>query len=343
VTPGPPDWRPPWPSITTVDAHAGGEPLRVVTGGLAPIPGDTMLARRRFAREHLDGLRRVLMWEPRGHADMYGAFLTPPITAGADLGVLFLHNEGFSTMCGHGVIALVTVLLETGMLPRVDADATVVLDTPAGLVRARARRSGRRVESVAFENVPSFVLVRDRRVRVPEIGDVACDVVFGGAFYAVCDATALGLSVSPVDFRPLIDVGMRIKRAVAAAVSIEHPSEPDLGFLYGTILVGPALEPGSHSRNVCIFADGEVDRSPTGTGVSGRAALLHARGELALGASFTVESLIGSRFRGRALRTTTVGPHPAIVPEVEGSAHLTGRHEFVVDPSDPLRDAFVLR
>jgi trans-L-3-hydroxyproline dehydratase len=339
----PSDWRPPWPVITTVDAHAAGEPLRVVTGGLAAIPGDTMLARRRFAREHLDGLRRVLMWEPRGHADMYGAFLTPPITPGADLGVLFLHNEGFSTMCGHGVIALVTILLETGMLHRHGEPAIVTLDTPAGLVRARARRAGGRVESVAFENVPSFVLARDRLIQVPEVGQVRCDVVFGGAFYAVCDAGTLGLSLGPSEFRRLIDVGMRIKRAVVEAIAIEHPGEPDLSFLYGTILVGPPHGVDAHSRNACVFADGEVDRSPTGTGVSGRAALLHARGEIGLDEPFTVESLIGTRFTGRALRTATVGPHAAVVPEVEGSAHLTGRHEFFVDPADPLRDAFILR
>ena len=339
----PADWRPPWPVISTVDAHAGGEPLRVVTGGLPPIPGDTMLARRRFARARLDDLRRVLMWEPRGHADMYGAFLTPPVTPGADLGVLFLHNEGFSTMCGHGVIALVTVLLETGMASRDGDPAIIVLDTPAGLVRARAHRDGGRVQRVTFENVPSFVLARDRLVRVPEIGEVRCDVVFGGAFYAVCDAAPLGLTLAPPEFRRLIDVGMQIKRAVADTIAIAHPSEPDLGFLYGTILVGPAHEAHAHSRNVCVFADGEVDRSPTGTGVSGRAALLHARGEIGLGEPFTVESLIGTRFTGRALHETTVGPHPAIVPEVSGSAHLTGRHEFFVDPADPLRDAFLLR
>ena len=336
-------WRPPGPVVTTIDAHAAGEPLRVVTGGLAPIPGDTMLARRRFAREHLDGLRRVLMWEPRGHADMYGAFLTPPVTPGADLGVLFLHNEGFSTMCGHGVIALVTVLLETGMLDRPGEAARVALDTPAGLVRARASRAGGRVEAVTFENVPSFVLARDRLVDVPDIGHVACDVVFGGAFYAVCDAATLGLSLAPSEFRRLIDVGMRIKRGVVEAIAIEHPSEPDLSFLYGTILVGAAHGADAHSRNVCVFADGEVDRSPTGTGVSGRAALLYARGEIGLDEAFIVESLIGTRFTGRALRETTVGPYTGVVPEVEGSAHLTGRHEFFVDPADPLRDAFILR
>src|SRR5262249_28889702 len=297
-----------WIRITTVDAHAAGEPLRVITGGLPPIPGDTILAKRRYAQENLDHFRRVLMFEPRGHADMYGCILTEPVTSDGDFGVLFLHNEGYSTMCGHGVIALVTVLLETESLePR----EVIRLDTPAGRVTARARLEGKRVRSVAFENVPSFAYAVDQYVKVPGIGEVRYDIAFGGAFYAYCKADNLGVRVGPVDFRKLIEVGMAVKRAVINSRGIKHPFEDDLGYLYGTIIDGPALDDGSDSRNVCIFAEGEVDRSPTGTGVSGRVALEHAKGRLPIDKPFVIESLIGTRFTGRVVRKTTFGNYAA--------------------------------
>jgi len=335
-------WSPPpdWTRITTIDAHAAGEPLRVITGGLPPIPGDTILAKRRYAREHLDHLRRALMFEPRGHADMYGCILTEPVTPDGDLGVLFLHNEGYSTMCGHGIIGLVTVALEVGML---QPSESIRLDTPAGRVTARADFDGKRVRSVAFENVPSFAYVLDQTVAVPGIGVIRCDVGFGGAFYAYCQADDLGVRLIPEDYRKLIEVGMAVKRAVMNSLSIQHPFEPDLGFLYGTIIVGPPQGQGAHSRNVCVFAEGEVDRSPTGTGVSGRVALEHARGRLPLGEPFVVESLIGTRFTGRVVRTTAFGEFAAVIPEVEGSAYMTGRNEFWIAPDDPLKEGFILR
>jgi len=329
-----------WTRITTIDAHAAGEPLRVITGGIPPIPGDTMLAKRRYAREHLDHHRRALMFEPRGHADMYGCIPTEPVTPDGDLGVLFMHNEGYSTMCGHGVIALVTVLLETGMLEPRDA---IKLDTPAGRVTARADFHGNRVRSVAFENVPSFAYRLDQSVNVPGIGEVRYDVAFGGAFYAYCKAEDLGVRVIPEEFRKLIEIGMAIKRAVMGSIEIKHPFQVDLGFLYGTIIDGPPLVSGADSRNVCIFAEGEVDRSPTGTGVSGRVALEHAKGKLAVGEPLVIESLIGTRFTGRVVRETAYGEYSAVVPEVGGSAHITGRHEFLIDPTDPLNEGFILR
>ncbi|HKA18881.1 MAG TPA: proline racemase family protein [Blastocatellia bacterium] len=336
------NWIPPvdWTRITTIDAHAAGEPLRVITGGLSPIPGDTILAKRRYAQQNLDHLRRALMFEPRGHADMYGCILTEPVTPDGDLGVLFMHNEGYSTMCGHGVIALVTVLLETGMLePR----EIIRVDTPAGRVTARARMDGKRVRSVAFENVPSFAYAVEQSVNVSGIGEVKYDIAFGGAFYAYCKAEQLGVRVIPEDFRKLIDVGMAIKRAVMNSRQIRHPFEEDLSFLYGTILDGSALADGSDSRNVCIFAEGEVDRSPTGTGVSGRVALEHAKGKLPVGEAFVIESLIGTCFTGRVARETTFGGYAAVIPEVEGSAFITARNEFLIAPDDPLAEGFFLR
>jgi len=339
------NWKPPqdWKVITTIDAHAAGEPLRVITGGLEEIPRDTILEKRRYARENLDYLRTGLMWEPRGHADMYGAIITKPVTPDGDLGVLFLHNEGFSTMCGHGVIALAKVVLDTGIIVKEGDHPVLKLDNPAGRVTATAHRENGEVKSVSFVNVPSFVYKHNQIVDVPEIGPVRYDVAFGGAFYAFCSAEELNLGLESKNYYQLIDVGMRIKYAVMESLEIKHPFEEDLGFLYGTIFVGPPVDSSHHSRNVCIFADGEVDRSPTGTGVSARAAILHSLGKLAPGEPITIESILGTCFTVRIVDTTQCGPYPAVVPEVTGSAHIVGQNQFYFDPTDPLRDGFIFR
>jgi len=331
-----------WQRLTSIDAHAAGEPLRIITSGWPDIPGDTILQKRQYAIEHHDHLRRALMWEPRGHADMYGCILTPPVTGDGDVGVLFMHNEGFSTMCGHGIIGLVTVGLEAGLIEPGNRPV-VRIDTPAGRVTATARIEAGRVRSVSFRNVPSFLLKRDLRIEALDLGEITCDIAFGGAFYAYVNADDVGLDLVPANYAKIIDIGMRIKRAVMQSHEIIHPEgEADLNFLYGTIFVH-RLEGPVHSRNVCIFAEGEVDRSPTGTGVSGRAAIHHARGELAVGESITIESLIGTRFDVRIAELTEVGGLDAIIPEVTGSAHITGRHEFFIDPDDPLREGVMLR
>ena len=344
------NWTPPenWLKITTIDCHTAGEPFRVITGGYPDLPGDTILIRRRYATEHLDHLRTALMWEPRGHADMYGCIVTPPVSPEADIGVLFMHNAGYSTMCGHGIIGITEVALETGLLPMTAPETTIRIDTPAGLVTAHARVADGRVQSVYFHNVPSFVLALDETVAVPGLGQVRYDLAFGGAFYAYIQAEDVGLTCTPDNFRAFIEKGLAIKRAIVASRSIPHPFEEDLSFLYGPIFIGPPLQEGAlrgsvHSRNVCVFAEGEVDRCPTGTGVSGRLAIHYARGEVGVGEPMVIESIIGSRFTGRIVETTTFGPHPAIIPEVEGTAHITGRHEFLIDPTDPLRDGFILR
>jgi proline racemase len=331
--------------LTTLDVHAAGEPLRIVTGGYPDLPGATMLERRRYARERHDNLRRALMWEPRGHADMYGCVLTPPVSPEADFGVLFLHNEGYSTMCGHGVIALVTALVETGAFPSRTPATPMNLDTPAGLVRAVAHTDAAgRVERVSFRNVPSFVYAPDLEVDVASFGRLTVDVVYGGAFYAYLDAAQVGLVVTPEQTRELVAAGEAIKRAVNATVAIRHPEAEDLGFLYGTILTGPPQNPAHTTRNVCVFANAEVDRSPTGTGVSGHVALLAARGALREGEEITVESILGAQsvFAGRIADRGQVGPYAAVTPEVSGTAFITGRHDFILDPRDRLGAGFLL-
>jgi len=340
------DWKPEAgrsSPIRVIDSHTGGEPFRVVIGGAPPIPGATMVAKRAYAEQQLDGLRRLLMWEPRGHADMYGCFVTDPVSAGAAFGVLFMHNDGFSTMCGHGIIAMATVAVETGMVPVTEPTTVIGIDSPAGFIRAEIAVTNGRAGRVTFLNVPSFALALDQTVEVGGLGSVRYDLGFGGAFYAYVDGPPLGLSLTPSRATELIAAGRAIKLAVMAAGPIRHPVEPALDFLYGTIFTGPPEHPGAHSRHVCIFADGELDRSPTGTGVSGRAALLAARSRLAPGERIRIESIVGSEFGVEILERTTCGPHPAVIPRVDGEAFITGRAEFSVDDRDPLRGGFLVR
>jgi proline racemase len=330
--------------ISTIEAHAGGEPLRIVTAGVPLLPGTTILERREAMREHHDDLRRLLMWEPRGHADMYGCVLTPPVTPGATFGVLFMHNEGFSTMCGHGIIALTTALLETGMVNRVEPITEIGYDTPAGFVLARAEVDGDRVRRVTFRNVPSFVHTAALPI-VVDGREIVVDVAFGGAFYALVEATVLapGLLVEPGRAAELISRGMDVKRAVETAVRIAHPDEPGLHGIYGTIITGPPAQADAHSRNVTIFAEGEVDRSPTGTGVSARLAALHARGEVAAGEEIAIESIIGSRFTGRIVGEARVAEYAAVIPEVGGRGFLSGFCQFMLDPEDEAGQGFLVR
>jgi proline racemase len=335
--------------IRTIDAHTAGEPLRLVVDGLPAPDGATMLEKREWARKHLDHLRRAIMLEPRGHADMYGALLTEPTTAGADAGVLFMHNEGWSTMCGHGTIAVATIAVERGLMwdaakSTADGAMELTLDVPAGPVRTRARTAtvdGRtRVTEVAFLNPPSFVLAPGLPVAV---GGRTCtvDVSFGGAFYAIVDAESVGLSIEIAKLPELKRTGMAIAREVERLLKVVHPAEPGLAGVYGTIFTAPAQTDGAHLRNVTVFADAEVDRSPCGSGTAAVMAVLDEMGMLAANDdTFVHESLIGTLFRGRVERRVRVGELAGIVPEITGSAWITGEHTFLIDADDPLRAGF---
>jgi trans-L-3-hydroxyproline dehydratase len=340
--------------LKTIDAHAAGEPLRLIVDGFPSPRGKTMLAKREWVRRHADDLRRALMLEPRGHADMYGAILTEPVAPGSHAGVLFMHNEGYSTMCGHGIIAVTTIALERGLLMPGGNGATVVYDAPAGTIRARATiRPGRtagagesggsdgsvRVESVAFTNVPSFVLHGGLIVKLPS-RTIRADVAFGGAFYAIVDSEAVGLPIDAAHLPELRRAGMEIKHAIEAAQTIVHPLDPGLNGIYGTIFTGPPNGEGADLRNVTIFADAEVDRSPCGTGTAAVMAVVDAMGLLGADRPFVHESLIGTRFNGRVASRTRVADLDALVPEIEGSAWITGEHTFLVDEDDPLREGF---
>ena len=326
--------------ITTIDVHVAGEPLRVITKGFPEPEGNTILKKRQFCRTHLDHLRRALMLEPRGHQDMYGCLLVAPSNDEADVGVLFMHNEGYSTMCGHGIIGLVTMMLEHEMFPITEPETVVKLETPSGMVTATASVHNGRVRSVAFQNVPSFVVDLDQVVDVHGIGPVHYDLAFGGAFYGFCQANELGLELIPEQAQKITELGMRIKRAIMDNRKIEHPTDPELGFLYGTIFVGSPKESHSYSRQVCIFADGALDRSPTGTGVSAHLAILSTRKSIMDHTPYVMESILGTTFTGKIAERIHYHGLPAIVPEVAGQAFMTGKHEFVIDPVDPLNTGF---
>jgi proline racemase len=328
--------------LTTIDVHVAGEPLRVVTSGFPEPSGQTILQKRRTCQKQFDHLRRALMWEPRGHADMYGCLLVTPSHPEADTGVLFFHNEGYSTMCGHGIIGVTTVMIETNLFPCSEPNTIIRFDTPSGLVTATASMEKGKVCSVSFHNVASFAAEIDQTIEVPEVGMVQYDLAFGGAFYAFCQAEALGSSLVPQNSQRLKTLGMAIKHAIIANRAIVHPTEPDLGFLYGTIFVGPAQSGEANVHQVCIFANGALDRSPTGTGVSAHLALLHAKGKLQVGESKQFESILGTQFSGLIAEETTIAKQPAIIPKIEGQAYITGKHEFLIDPHDPLREGFFL-
>lgn len=333
--------------IHTIDMHTGGEPLRVILGGFPALTGNSVLDYRRDCRDNYDHLRTALMFEPRGHADMYGCLLLPPNDDGADFGVIFLHNEGYSTMCGHAIIALSTLAVQMGWIDGVEGKNYLNIDAPCGRIAATAHVQNNRVSGVEFLNVPSFVVGLDRRVNVEGIGEVIYDLAYGGAFYAYVDMAknAFDFALTADDYRKIIAVGSDIKHAVMQTdQGIVHPFEDDLSFLYGTIFVDNTPQAsGADSKNVCVFAEGEVDRSPTGSGVSGRMAIHHARGEINVGEKHVIESITGSTFTASVAETLNYGEHSAIIPLVEGTAFITGEHTFIIDDNDPMKDGFILR
>lgn len=339
------DWTPPenWIKIKTIDMHTGGEPLRVFTHGLPEIKGSTILEKRKYFSQNFDYIRKGMMHEPRGHADMYGAVLTEPCTPDADFGVFFMHNEGYSTMCGHAIIAITKLVIETGLFNKEEENQILQIDAPPGRIVSSAKIVDGLVEQVSFVNVPSFVLLENKRIDVEGIGNVNFDIAFGGAFYAIINADELNLSLDVSGYNQLIKYGKKIKNAISKDFEIKHPYEDDLSFLYGTIFTGSANNAPHHSRNVCVFADGEVDRSPTGTGVSARAALHHSKGELKEGSKITIESIINTTMDVRIVKTTKFSQYEAVLPEVSGTAHFTGSNKFWFDPKDPLKNGFIFR
>ena len=322
-------------TIDAIDAHTAGEPIRVVTAGIPKVEGRTMLEKMEYFGGRYDNIRCMLLKEPRGHKDMFGAVLVPPVTDDADLGILFMHNEGMSTMCGHGTIGAVKAAAETGLLELREGENTIKIDAPAGRITAEAAVKEGRVERVAFTNVPAFVYKENVKIPVAGIGEVEAAIVYGGAFYIFVEEEKLGLRVLPEQTAALVARAMEMKRWVNANLDIRHPEKPQISGIYGVLITSPVerTEYGCRSRHICVFAEGAVDRSPCGTGTSARMALLVSRGELKVGEKFQAASIIDTKFEGTPLAAVTESGYEAIIPKVAGPAWITGFNKFVLDPS----------
>lgn len=331
--------------VQVVDMHTGGEPLRIVTAGYPPLPkGTTILEKRAYVRDHLDHLRRLLVFEPRGHYDMYGALLVEPDLPGADLAVLFMHNEGYSTMCGHAVIALGRYAVDTGLVEAVEPVTHVNIECPCGLVRASVEVGGGKAGAVSFESVPAFLFAKDETIDLPPYGRIGFDIAYGGAFYALADCRRFGLEFGRDRASAFVAAATLLTERLKKDFPLSHPDHSDLAFLYGTILTdGEEAWSERPTRNICVFADAEVDRSPTGSGVTARLAAMHAKGLISVGQERIFESIVGSRFRGTVVRGEKAGKHDAIIARVGGRAHYTGRAQFTLEDDDVLGRGFLVR
>ncbi|NGO54725.1 proline racemase family protein [Allomesorhizobium camelthorni] len=330
--------------LTVMDMHTGGEPLRIVTGGYPPIPRGTILDKRAYVRDKLDHLRKILIFEPRGHYDMYGALLVEPDLPGADLAVLFMHNEGYSTMCGHAIVALGRYAVDQGLVAVREPVTTVNIECPCGMVVASVEVKDGSAGAVSFESVPAFLFARDRSVKLQSFGEILFDIAYGGAFYALADCQQFSLEFGRNRARDFVDAATALTEKLKAEFPLSHPDHDDLAFLYGTILTdGGDGSGGRATKNVCVFAEAEVDRSPTGSGVTARLAAMHAEGEIAISETRIFESIVGSQFTGAVVGTTKAGPHDAIVARVGGRAFYSGKAEFSVEDDDVLGRGFLVR
>lgn len=330
-------------AVTVLDMHTGGEPVRIVTSGYPAIPRGTILEKRAWVRGNLDRLRKMLMFEPRGHYDMYGVLPVEPDLPGADLAVLFMHNEGYSTMCGHAVVALGRYAVDHGIVEAVEPVTTVNIECPCGMVVASVEVKDGKAGAVSFESVPAFLFAADRSVEIGRYGRISFDVAYGGAFYALADCSQFGLEFGRSRARDFVDAATALSDAVRSAVPLSHPDHADLAFLYGSILTDGGDGSKQPTKNVCVFAEAEVDRSPTGSGVTARLAAMFAKAGLGVGETRVFESIVGSRFTGSVARTATAGPHQAVVARVGGMAHYSGRAEYWIEDGDELGRGFLVR
>jgi proline racemase len=341
--------------INTLDCHTGGEPLRIITSGWPDLQGETILAKRGNCQQNYDHLRTALMFEPRGHTDMYGALIVDAERDNSHFGAIFMHNEGYSTMCGHAVIALAKFAVESGVVKKTGKQTDVIIDVPCGQIVAQAlsaNENSNEIDAVNFNCVPSFVLYKNKTMNIDNIGLVNFDIAFGGAFYAYVNAKSINLSLAKSNHQQLINYGKAIKATISKNIEIRHPFEEDLSFLYGTIFYDDSFYNNAitdksttniYSRNVCIFANGELDRSPTGSGVSGRIAIEHDQGNINLHQELVIESILGSKFSVKAIKTLDYAGHEAVIPQVSGNAFICGRNQWYIDNKDPLKHGFLLQ
>jgi len=328
--------------VSTVDSHTQGNPTRVVVGGLPHIPGKTMMEKVKYVRENLDDLVTSILWEPRGHDDMFVAIVTPPAAAEADLGIIYRGAYDYMTMCGHGTIGAVTVAVETGLVKAQEPITTITVDTPSGLVTTETTIEGGTVKSVTIRNVPSFLYKQDVVIKVPDVGRVKGDLCYGGDFYFILDSAELGLDLDGVDIDDLIKISGKVKRFVVEQNKVQHPEMRDIKELHGVIITGPPRHPEASCRNLFISGT-HIDRSPCGTGTCAKMASLYARGKLSLHDEFVTEGILGSIYRSKIVDETEVGGLKAIIPEFTGQAWIMAFNTLLIDPQDPFKYGFRVR
>ncbi len=331
--------------ISTIDSHTEGEPTRLVVSGLPSLQGSTMADKMLYARKELDGIRRLLLFEPRGHQDIYGALLLSPTIPEADFGLIFMNTQQYTTMCGHVVIGAATTVIETGMIDAVEPETSVTFETPVGLVHTQVRVEKGRVYEVAFNNTPAFVYQRDVCLSDPVLGELPVDIVYSGGFFALLEANRIDMELVPANARALADLGTRLRAVANAQLSVGHPGLPFVTTIDAVEfhnLARRETDGTLRARNVATFGERTIDRSPCGTGTGAKIALLRAKGELAVGQPYISESIIGTQFIGRIIEETNVGDYRAVIPRIAGRAYLTGFHQFVFDPNDPFPYGFSL-
>jgi proline racemase len=320
-----------------------GEPTRIVIGGIPNIKGNTMAEKKEYLEKNLDYVRTAIMLEPRGHNDMFGSIITQPCDPEADFGIIFMDGGGYLNMCGHGTIGAITASIETGMIEAKEPITNVVMESPAGIVRAEATVKDGKVKEVSFVNVPAFLYKKDVEVELEGVGKVKFDISFGGSFFAIVNAKQLGLKVKPENAAKLTELALKLRDVINKEVKIQHPTLAHIKTVDLVEIYDEATNPTANYKNVVIFGQGQVDRSPCGTGTSAKLATLHAKGELKQGEKFVYESILGTLFKGEIVGTTKVGEYDAVIPKISGAAFITGFNHFVIDPEDPVKHGFILK
>jgi proline racemase len=330
-------------SIQAVDSHTMGEPTRIIVGGIPNIPGKTMADKKEYLEKNMDELRTSVMLEPRGHNDMFGSIMTPPVNEDADFGIIFMDGGGYLNMCGHGSIGAVTVAIETGMVEAVEPITYVKMDTPAGLITSKAKVENGKAKEVSIVNVPAFLYKEGVTINVPGLGDIIIDIAFGGSFFALVNAKQLGYKIEPQNTTELTNVALKIRDIINETVEINHPELVHIKTVDLVEIYDEPTHPEANFKNVVIFGQGQVDRSPCGTGTSAKLATLYAKGELEVGEKFVYESILGTLFKGEILDATEKNGYKYVTPEITASAFITGFNHFVIDPEDPVKHGFLLR
>jgi proline racemase len=328
--------------ISVIDSHTAGEPTRIVAGGLPYLPGASVAQKRDFFKSKYDNIRKAILWEPRGHRDMFGAILTEPCHPRAQVGVFFVESDGYLDMCGHGSIGVATVCLQLGIISKKRPRFGWFLDTPAGLVSFKPHFDGDNIKAISVRNVPSFLYQSGIALTLPDKRELKAEIAFGGNFFLLVDAAELGVRIDIKNLKALVDIGMKLRDIANAKYEVHDALSAEKKSIQLTQIYQPLVNREAHSRNVVVFGKGQVDRSPCGTGTSARMASLYAKGLLGLGESYVQESIMGTLFSGKLVSRTKVGTFPAVVPEITGTAWITGLNQLVFDPNDPLSSGFFL-